>query len=126
MSPDEFMPRTPTPDVAILDENGRVTPEGKATILGEVVRQAAMTPGPITEGAIFESVRVFTKCAEEEVSHEIRTAIFLAVHGNLFTSNRHDAATAAFVHSADTTINASRLLTSFIWDNPESDQDEAA
>jgi hypothetical protein len=105
--------------------NDPSSPILRATILAEVIKQAALVPGPATKCAIFKSVINALGMSEEECGLEITSAVALLVLSGILECNTEDRIRGEIIFSVDTVLTPSRRLINFMWSEyGEADSDE--
>ncbi len=106
----------------IIDTRGSTTPEFRAAILAETIRQVAQNPSPVRALAVETAVRSALGVSEENSAREIHSALFLLARCGLILSSgyRLDGEDESHTIGAETTITAPRQLLQFIWDEQTS------
>lgn len=98
-----------------FDEIGQVLPDGRAAIIGEMVRFVAALSQPTSYSALFSHLLSRFGAAEEHIGGEIHLAFGLLALAGVIVSNDTDAKSGNATISAGTTVGPSKTLTSYVW-----------
>lgn len=90
-----------------------ISPEDRADILSEVVRQVARIPGPAKVDAVFKAVLTALDKTEEQIGFELRASIFLLLQSGVIVSNTFDGFEMRFREKS--TLTSSERLTTYIF-----------
>lgn len=106
----------------ITDNKGRTTPEFRAAILAEALKQVAQNPLPMLATGIESAIQRQLGVSEQQSAQEIHSALFLLARTGLIQSTgyRLDGENESHTIGAETTITASKQLLQYAWDEQTS------
>lgn len=107
-----------------FEPDGQLAPSSRAELIAAVLQYAASLSQPTEFHALFSHVLHRFGVAEERIGGDIYGAFLVLAHAGLIVTETYDPIEQSVIFRAGMTIRPNRLVTSYVWAEPEGADEE--